>query len=122
METFHIAPEEGEQGGGGVRGRLTTLALQQLHQEVDVAHGQPQDLVLAQLLLWRVGGDELAELSEGSVDVVLPPALPCVGEHLLGHRAALLEGGGEGSVFERNLHRIKTTTVLLYWNYTLFPI
>lgn len=108
METLHVAPEEGEQGCGGVRGRLATLALQQLHQEVDVAHGQPQDLVLAQLLLWWVGGDELAELSEGSVDVVLPPALPCVGEHLSGHGAALLEGGEEESVLERNVHTIQT--------------
>lgn len=67
--------------------RLAALALQQLHQEVDVAHGQAQDLVLAQLLLRRVGGDELAELSEGRVDVVLAPALPGVGEHLPGHGA-----------------------------------
>lgn len=68
-------------------GRLTVLALQQLHQEVDVAHGQTQDLILAQLLLGRMGGDELAELGEGGVDVVLAPALPRVGEHLPGHRA-----------------------------------
>lgn len=80
METLHVAPEEGEQGCGGVRGRLATLALQQLHQEVDVAHGQPQDLVLAQLLLWWVGGDELAELGERPIDILLPPALPAVGE------------------------------------------
>lgn len=85
MQLFHVSSEKGEQSGGGVAGRLTVLALQQLHQEVDVAHGQAQDLVLAQLLLRRVGGDELAKLGEGGVDVVLAPALPRVGEHLPGH-------------------------------------
>lgn len=85
LQPLHVASEEGEQGGGGVAGRLPALALQQLHQEVDVAHGQAQDLVLAQLLLRGVGGDELAELGEGGVDVVLAPALPRVGEHLPGH-------------------------------------
>lgn len=87
MQLLHVASEEGEQGGGGVAGRLAALALQQLHQEVDVAHGQTQDLVLAQLLLRGVSGDELAELGEGGVDVVLAPALPGVGEHLPGHGA-----------------------------------
>lgn len=66
-------------------GRLTSLALQQLHQEVDVAHGQPEDLVLAQLLLRRMSGDEFTQLRKSRVDVVLAPALPCVGEHLPGH-------------------------------------
>lgn len=84
---LHVSSEEGEKSGGGVAGRLTALALQQLHQEVDVAHGQTQDLVLAQLLLRRMGGDELAELSEGRVNVVLAPALPRVGEYLPGHGA-----------------------------------
>lgn len=87
LEPLHVPSEEGEQSGGGVGGRLAALALQQLHQEVDVAHGQAQDLVLAQLLLRWVGGDELAELGEGRVDVVLAPALPRVGEHLPGHGA-----------------------------------
>lgn len=87
LEPLHVPSEEGEQSCGGVGGRLAALALQQLHQEVDVAHGQAQDLVLAQLLLRRVGGDELAELGEGRVDVVLAPALPRVGEHLPGHGA-----------------------------------
>lgn len=89
MQLLHVASEKGEQGGGGVAGRLAALALQQLDQEVDVAHGQAQDLVLAQLLLRRMGGDELAELGKGSVDVVLAPALPRVGEHLSGHGAEL---------------------------------
>lgn len=87
LQSFHVSPEKGEQSGRGVTGRLAVLTLQQLHQEVDVAHGQTQDLVLAQLLLWWMGGDELAELGEGGVDVVLAPALPCVGEHLPGHGA-----------------------------------
>lgn len=87
LEPLHVPSEEGEQSGGRVCGRLAALALQQLHQEVDVAHGQAQDLVLAQLLLRRVGGDELAELGKGRVDVVLAPALPGVGEHLPGHGA-----------------------------------
>lgn len=87
VQLLHVSSEKGEQSSGGVAGRLTALALQQLHQEVDVAHGQAQDLVLAQLLLWRMGGDELAELSKSCVDVVLAPALPRVGEHLPGHDA-----------------------------------
>lgn len=87
LQLLHVAPEQGEKCCGGVGRLLAALALQQLHQEVDVAHGQAQDLILAQLLLWRVGGDELAELCEGGVHVVLAPALPGVGEHLPGHGA-----------------------------------
>lgn len=87
LQPLHVASEETEQGGGGVAGRLAALALQQLHQEVDVAHGQAQDLVLAQLLLRWMGGNELAELGKGGVDVVLAPALPRVGKHLPGHGA-----------------------------------
>lgn len=87
LQLLYVAPEQGEQRCGGVARLLAALALQQLHQEVNVAHGQTQDLVLAQLLLRRMGGDELAELCEGSVDVVLAPALPGVGEHLSGHGA-----------------------------------
>lgn len=86
-QLLHVSSQKGEQSSGGVAGGLAALALQQLHQEVDVAHGQAQDLILAQLLLWRMGGDELAELSEGGVDIVLAPAFPCVGEHLSGHDA-----------------------------------
>lgn len=71
--------------GASLAAAAAALALQQTRQEVDVAHGQPQDLVLAQLLLGRVRGDELAQLGEGAVDVVLAPALARVGEHLPGH-------------------------------------
>lgn len=70
--------------------RLSALALQQSHQEVDVAHGQPQDLVLAELFLRRVRGNEFPQLCEGCVDIMLAPALPCVGEHLPGHDTAVL--------------------------------
>ncbi len=70
--------------------RLSSLALQQSHQEVDVAHGQPQDLVLAELFLGRVRGDEFPQLCEGCVDIMLAPALTCVGEHLPGHDTAVL--------------------------------
>lgn len=91
MQSLHVAPEKREQSRGGVAGRLVALVLQQLHQEVDVAHGQAQDLVLAQLLLRRVRGDELAELGEGGVDVVLAPTLPRVGEHLPGHGAQVAD-------------------------------
>lgn len=99
MQLLHVPPEEAEQGAGRVAGRLTRLALQQLHQEVDVAHGQAQDLVLAQLLLRRMSRDELAQLDEGRVDVVLAPALPRVGEHLPGHgRRAELQLLVEGRI------------------------
>lgn len=70
--------------------RLSSLAVQQSHQEVDVAHGQPQDLVLAELFLRRVCGDEFPQLCESCVDVMLAPALACVGEHLPGHDTAVL--------------------------------
>lgn len=70
--------------------RLSALALQQGHQEVDVAHGQPQDLVLAELFLRRVRGNEFPQLCEGCVDIMLAPALTCVGEHLPGHDTAVL--------------------------------
>lgn len=92
VQPLHVSSQEGEQSGGGVAGRLAALALQQLHQEVDVAHGQAQDLVLAQLLLRRMGRYELAEFCEGGVDVVLAPSLPGVGEHLPGHDAEHSDG------------------------------
>lgn len=87
MQLLHVSSEQGEQSSGRVAGHLTVLALQQLHQEVDIAHGQAQDLILAQFLLWRMGRNELAELSKGRVDIVLAPALSCVGEYLSGHYA-----------------------------------
>lgn len=68
------------------------LVAQQLGQEVDVLHGQSEDLVLAELLVRRVGGDELAELGECPVHVLLSPALAAVGEdptHDFGLRALM---------------------------------
>ena len=50
-------------------------------EEADVADGQAQDLVLAQLLVGRVRGHEAPQLAEGRVDLLLPPPLPAVGEH-----------------------------------------
>lgn len=61
------------------------LVVEQLGQEVDVFHSQAQDLVLAELFVGRVRGDELAELCEGSVHVLLPPPLPAVGENAADH-------------------------------------
>lgn len=87
MQLLHVSSEKGEQSCWGMTGWLAALALQQLHKEVDVAHGQTQDLILAELLLWRMGGDELAELCKGGVHIMLAPALPCVGENLSGHSA-----------------------------------
>lgn len=56
------------------------LVLQEVGQEADVFHGEPQNFVLAQLLVWRVGRDELTELREGPVHVLLSPTFPTVGE------------------------------------------
>lgn len=92
VQALHVPSQEAEQSAGGRASALAALAVQQLHQEVDVAHGQAQDLVLAQLLLWRVRGDELPQFGEGAVDVVLAPALPGVGEDFPGH------DGGPGKV------------------------
>jgi hypothetical protein len=49
---------------------------------VRVPDGHAQDLVLRELLVRRVGGDQLPELREGPAHVLLPPALPTVGEDL----------------------------------------
>lgn len=61
------------------------LVVEQLGQEVDVFHSQAQNLVLAQFFVGRVGGDELAQLCEGPVDVLLSPSLPAVGENATNH-------------------------------------
>lgn len=58
---------------------------QDLDQKVDVPHRQAKRFVLAQLFVWRVGGDELPQLGKGAVHVLLPPALPRVCEELPGH-------------------------------------
>lgn len=88
-QVLHVPREQREECGLRVSRRLSALALQQSHQEVDVAHGQPQDLVLAELFLRRVRGNEFPQLREGCVDIMLAPALACVGENLPGHDAAV---------------------------------
>lgn len=47
---------------------------------MDVPEGQTQDLVLAELPVGGVGGQEPPQLVERSVHVLLPPALATVGE------------------------------------------
>lgn len=56
------------------------LILQEVGEEADVLHRQPQDLVFAQLLVWRVSGDEFAELCKGAVHILLAPAFTTVCE------------------------------------------
>lgn len=122
LQTLHVPPEETQERGWRlVPGCLKTIAaitsfssslhLQDLHQEVDVAHGQAQNLVLAKLLLRRVGGDQLAQLGEGAVDVVLPPALPRVGEHLTGHVVLVVQYTHSDSDSGRITWRFITETI-----------
>lgn len=59
---------------------IARLVVQQLDEEVDVLHGESQYLVLAELLVRRVGRDEFTELGESAVHVLLPPALTAVRE------------------------------------------
>jgi hypothetical protein len=66
------------------------LVSQQPHQEAYILHGQAQHLVLAQLPVGRVGGQQLPELCEGAVNVLLPPALTAVGEHSPSHLLGLV--------------------------------
>lgn len=84
-----------------------SLVLQQREQEGDVAHGQSQDLILAQLLLRRMSRDELPELRKRRVNALLTPALAGVTEHLTGHDSAEREKGGGGLVsrFYASLHQ-----------------
>lgn len=58
----------------------SVLVLQEVGEEADVLHGKPQDLVLAQLLVRGVSGDELAKLRKRPVYVLLPPTLTTVCE------------------------------------------
>lgn len=56
------------------------LVLQEVGEEADVLHSQPQDLILAQLLVRGVSGDEFAELRKSPVYVLLPPTFTTVSE------------------------------------------
>lgn len=64
---------------------LQALLPQDLDQEVDIPHCQAKRFILAQLLVWRVSGDELPQPGEGAVHILLPPPLPGVCEDLAGH-------------------------------------
>lgn len=64
----------------GPLGALLLLVIEQLGQEVDILHGQAEDLILAELLVRGMCGDQLAELGKGPVHILLPPSLPAVGE------------------------------------------
>lgn len=64
---------------------LQALLAQDLDQEVDIPHCQAKCLVFAQLLVWRVSGDEFSQLGKGAVNTLLPPSLPGVCEDLSGH-------------------------------------
>lgn len=66
---------------GGFAVHHVILVVEELGQEVDVLHGQAEDLVLAELLVWRMGWDELPQIGEGTVHVLLPPALTGVREN-----------------------------------------
>lgn len=56
------------------------LVLQQVREEADVLHSEPQDFVLAQLLVRRVSGDEFTELCKRSIYILLPPTFTAVRE------------------------------------------
>lgn len=61
---------------------LPTLPLENRVEKIDVFYSESEDLVLRELLVGRVRGHEAAQLGEGSAHVLLPPALPRVGEDL----------------------------------------
>lgn len=58
-----------------------SLVVQYRAEQPDVADGQAQDLVLAELLVRRVGGHQAAQVGERAVHVLLSPSLAAVGEH-----------------------------------------
>lgn len=78
--TSSASPHHGVLARLGPLGALFFLVIEQLGQEVDVLHGQAENLILTELLVWGVRGDQLAELSKGPIHILLPPSLPAVGE------------------------------------------
>lgn len=82
--TFHLALVLLCAVRWAVCGAVVGLVIQQLHQKVDVLHSKPQDLILAQLLVWWVCGDELSELRESTIHILLTPALTAVRENTPG--------------------------------------
>lgn len=78
--------EESQDAAPSCHCRLLQAWLSQdLDKEVDVSHGQPERLVLAQFFVWWVCGNEFPQLGKGAVDILLPPPLPGVGEDLPCH-------------------------------------
>lgn len=78
--------EESQDVSRGCHSRLLQALLpQDLDQEVDVSHCQAKRFILAQLLVWRVSGDELPQPGKGSVHILLPPPLPGVCADLARH-------------------------------------
>lgn len=59
---------------------LPSLPFEDRIEEIDVFYSESEDLVLRELLVGRMRGHEAAQLGEGSAHVLLPPALPRVGE------------------------------------------
>jgi len=58
------------------------LPVEDTAEKFDVLDGQSQDLVLAELLLRRVSGNQLAKFSERTAHVLLAPAFTTVAECL----------------------------------------
>ena len=56
-----------------------TFVLEHGGEVGDVGGGEAQRLDLAELAVDRLGGDELAEVREGAVHALRPPALTLVG-------------------------------------------
>lgn len=84
--------------GLGPLGALLLLVIKQLGQEVDVLHSQAKDLVLAELLVWGMRGNQLAQFGKRPIHILLPPSLPAVGEdspHNFGVGTWRLEGTGQ---------------------------
>ena len=65
---------------GALYARFSIELVQNFHQIVDVLDGQPENLVFAKLLVVRIGGNQRPEIEKRLVHVLLPPALPRIGQ------------------------------------------
>lgn len=61
---------------------LAMLPLENRIQKIDILNSKSENLVLGELFVRRMRGHEAPQLSEGAAHVLLPPALPGVGEDL----------------------------------------